>query len=207
MYARTGVILLLLVSTLSCPATAAYPAYGWRFVAGPRGLFAVQQGALDSLDSIDALSQPHNGWQAGAYHVKNQDAWDGDTGFYSTDYRAPLAPGETKTWLIYFWALSGTTPANLGVNWATVSSYPLPSNITAKLESIQKPEGITGGPAVGTVWTTPPYVTLPFYATSNGLNGYGFKFTLTAVPEPSSLLALAGGIAGLGGLALRRKRR
>lgn len=31
--------------------------------------------------------------------------------------------------------------------------------------------------------------------------------TITLVPEPSSLLALAGGLMGLGGLALRRRRR
>jgi len=35
----------------------------------------------------------------------------------------------------------------------------------------------------------------------------GYSAAFLPVPEPSSLLALAGGIAGLGGLALRRKRR
>jgi len=37
--------------------------------------------------------------------------------------------------------------------------------------------------------------------------GVYHSFLWTTVPEPSSLLALAGGIAGLGGIALRRKRR
>jgi len=31
--------------------------------------------------------------------------------------------------------------------------------------------------------------------------------TITLVPEPSSLIAVAGGLAGLGGMALRRRRR
>ena len=78
--------------------------------------------------------------------------------------------------------------------------------IVGKMECIQVPSGITGGPEVGTIWTTENRVHLPFYSTSNGLTGYQFEFTLTAVPEPSSLLALVGGIAGLGGFALRRKR-
>ena len=206
MYTRIVVILLLALSTLGYPAAAAYQAYGWSFVAGPRGMFAVQQGALDSLDPSDALSLPHDGWQAGAHHVKNQDGWDGDTGFYGIDYRAPLASGETKTWMIYFWALQGTTPGDLGVHWDTLSGYPLPSEMTARLEYIQKPQDVAGGPDIGTVWTTPPTMVLPFYATTDGLTGYGFKFTLTAVPEPSSILALAGGLAGLGGMALRRRR-
>ena len=81
----------------------------------------------------------------------------------------------------------------------------LHSNVSASLECTQVPQGISGGPTVGTVWTTPPFIDLPFYATSDGLTGYGFKFTLTMVPEPSSVLALFCGMGGLVGVILRRR--
>ncbi|MCL5105227.1 MAG: DUF3466 family protein [Armatimonadetes bacterium] len=38
------------------------------------------------------------------------------------------------------------------------------------------------------------------------VNGKSHAFIMTPVPEPTSLLALAGGVAGLGGLALKRRR-
>ncbi|MDO8588079.1 MAG: PEP-CTERM sorting domain-containing protein [Armatimonadota bacterium] len=38
-------------------------------------------------------------------------------------------------------------------------------------------------------------------------NGYDLHLTVGPIPEPSSILALAGGIAGLGCLRLRRRRR
>lgn len=207
MHTRITVILLLAFSTLNHPATAAYRAYGWTFAAGPRGMFAVQQGSLDSFDAVDLLSQPHDGWIAGTYHLKNQDGWEGDTGFYSRDYRAPLAIGETKEWMVYSWALPGTTPSDLRAQWGVVDGMPLPSNMAARLEYIQKPGGVTGGPDVGTIWTTPPDVILPFYTTTDGLTGHAFKFSLTMVPEPSSFVVFAGGLVGLGGFALRRRNR
>ena len=48
-------------------------------------------------------------------------------------------------------------------------------------------------------------ITLPYYANYDGLTGYHFRMEFTAVPEPSSLAALGGGVMGL--LALRRRRR
>ena len=43
---------------------------------------------------------------------------------------------------------------------------------------------------------------LPYYIDI----GYAGEVTMVLIPEPSSLLALAGGFLGLGGLALRRRR-
>jgi hypothetical protein len=143
----------------------------------------------------------------GSYQVNGVDGWDGNTGFYGIDMRAPLAPGQSKTWLLYLWATEGTTASDIGV--AAHLDVDADSSLQSRLELVQKPAGLAGGPAVGTVWTTSHTgdIYLPRYKTSNGLNGYGFNLTLTMVPEPSSILALAGGIAGLGGLSLRRRRK
>ena len=44
------------------------------------------------------------------------------------------------------------------------------------------------------------------YYIGGEINGYAGEVTMVLIPEPSSLLALAGGFLGLGGLALRRRR-
>lgn len=52
-----------------------------------------------------------------------------------------------------------------------------------------------------------PNAVLPAYKTDNPLTGYEFEIEIQhLVPERSSFLALAGGIAGLGGLILRKKK-
>ena len=60
--------------------------------------------------------------------------------------------------------------------------------------------------------TTPdvPFDTLRFEGVNSQSDLLGFcldDMTITLVPEPSSLLALAGGLAGLAGITLRRRRR
>lgn len=206
---KIAVILLFfaLFSLQPVASVAADPGTGGASFAvpgGPRAQFGAQTGSLDGFDGTDRLASPSDGWNCGTYHIKNQDGWLGDMGFYASDLRAALTPSESKTWTFYVWAVPGTTPSD---RWFTGSLWTSdPANLNAVLEYIQKPAGIDGGPAVGTTWNAGLDILLPFYSTSDGQTGYGFRLTLTMVPEPSSLLALAGGMAGLGGLALRRKR-
>jgi len=110
---------------------------------GPRALFGAQTGALDGFDGTDQLASPSDGWNIGTYHIKNQGGWLGDTGFYASDYRAPLTPGESKTWLLYVWALLGTTASDRWFNGGLWTSDA--TSLSAVLEYIQKPPGITGG--------------------------------------------------------------
>jgi hypothetical protein len=65
------------------------------------------------------------------------------------------------------------------------------------------------GPTQWSMSHDTPYhadIVLPYYATSDPSTGYKFRAEVTAVPEPSALIALMSGLAGVGGLAARRRR-
>jgi hypothetical protein len=198
-----AIALVMIILALAYPSFAASGEGGWGTNGGDaRIAMLTRSGSSDSLDSNDLAAIKYNGWMAGSYH--SADEWGSSAGFYIRDERAPLAPGETKTWMLYIWGVHGSATHDFGVSWPN-SGSPDPL-VQGKLELVQKPTGVTGGPALGTVWTTPPTsFTLPLYTTHDGLTGYGFKFTLTAVPEPSSLIALALGLLGIGAGVIRRR--
>lgn len=203
-------VLLIVASTIWVGASIGVAASGLgsgSFVipGGARIQVGTKPGALDLSDSSDMLATSGVDWQGGIYHSQATDGWDGTDGFYWNDYRAPLLPGESKSWVVYFCASPGSAPrdASLGFSWSSADP-----NVVGKIEYIQAPSGTVGGPEVGTVWTArgDHWVQLPYYSALDGLTGYAFKLTLTMVPEPSSILALGVGFAGLCGFALRRRR-
>lgn len=202
---RAVLVLSLLSLAMVGPASAsANGGTAWFVMPGDmRALAGTDIGALDTYDPFDFPSDPWGSWNAGVYHTKDQDGWNGDTGYYFYDIRAPLRSGESKSWLVYYWGLPGRQAIDNTLRLGMSTSGP---GVTGRLELVQKPSTVSGGPAVGTVWLTSGQVLLPFYATSDGKNGYGFKFTLTAVPEPSSLLALGMGVLPLAGVLARRRR-
>jgi len=67
------------------------------------------------------------------------------------------------------------------------------------------PNGVLSGSS-GTFTTLPTQLYYFVRLTGPGIGTYDGTLTPIAVPEPSSLLALAGGLTGLGGLALRRRQ-
>lgn len=203
---RLTVALLLVASLVLPEAVIASGESGWYCTGDARVTLGTQQGSVDGFDTNDLLSTVNApNWYMATYHANSVDDWGGATGFYVRDLKAPLNPGETKTWPLFIWAAPSSTVSDLHVTWGWYGGPT--AAVSATLELLQKPTGVTGGPSIGSMWTSPPSnFVLPYYATPNGLTGYQFRLTLTAVPEPSSILALAGGIAGLGGLALRRHR-
>jgi hypothetical protein len=74
--------------------------------------------------------------------------------------------------------------------------YAPPADRDYQLELLEVPDGVTGAPAVGTIWDLPLdslyTIDLPTYQTANGLEGYKFSFTIgEVVPEPGTLSLLA----------------
>jgi predicted CXXCH cytochrome family protein len=74
---------------------------------------------------------------------------------------------------------------------ASTASVP-PSNRQYLLELLRVPAGVTGVPAVGTVWVLPLVgqltLYLPTYRATDGLTGYQFAFTVTeAAPSPGDI--------------------
>ncbi len=201
---------LLLTAAIYPVQALIYPGNsGWSAGVRYTNSFAISMGtgprALDNFDHYDELAYiSDSGWTGGSYHLAGSDGWDGLTGFYYADARAVMNHGETKVWMLYIWAVPGSPFFDLSLSWEA-PTYNDPS-IQATLELVQKPQGVTGGPALGTVWTTPPTsFTLPRYTTTNGLTGYGFKFTLMMLPEPTSLVVLVGCLLGAAGLMRRRR--
>ena len=83
---------------------------------------------------------------------------------------------------------------------------PPPTDRHYMLELLQVPDGVVGAPPEGTVWPLPLdrlfTLVLPAYRTDDGRTGYRFAYTVTAVPEPATMTALA-----LTALFLRRATR
>jgi hypothetical protein len=146
----------------------------------------------------------HPGVLIGFFKENGVAGWNSTTGFYSTDIRETIAPGGGITVDgLYLWATPDTSVQNLRVSLGSASYLPEGVKCTLYLTSIPKDVDYSGP----SHWTLGiDEVSLPYYSTSDGRTGYKFYAVISAVPEPSSILALVGGIAGLGGFALRRRR-
>lgn len=143
---------------------------------------------------------------AATYHEYGVGGWGSDTGFYDTDIRAGIGPGEGKTFApIYVWADKSYPSQTMYFSLQPGGPPFPPANRRYILELLRVPEGVSGAPPIGTTWILPDHlftVTLPVYATADGLTGYQFGFTITpTLPEPAALSLLA--TAGL----LSRRRR
>ena len=172
------------------------------------GEFGARATTLDGFDTKDLLIQPGIRAYIGTYHETGLGDWTGPTGFFRRDLRAPWSSASPiLIWDIGVW-MDPSVPSQadfIKVGWTR--STQTPAYLRFTLQLVQKPQGVTGGPAVGATWNlldfTVREVTLPAFSTADGNEGYLFR--LMAVPEPSGLLALAGGMSGL--LALSRRRR
>jgi hypothetical protein len=144
---------------------------------------------------------------AGVYHEKNVGGWTGPTAFYFNDYRAPITPDEGKTWSpIFVWADPIYGGELMAFSMEADADNPPPVDRRYFLELLTVPDGVTGAPPEGTVWSLPLdqllTLILPTYRTADGRTGYKFAYTVMPVPEPGTLTGL-----GLVALFLRRPRR
>lgn len=195
----------LLVSVAAC-ANAADNSYYFDYDCGTHCAFKSISGATNGQDSYDIPLYPgpqSNMANVAIYKINGVDGWDSNNGFYALDVRDQLQPGQTVTVSnICVWAGPQAQGQKI---YLTQFSGLLDQGLSYKLKLISVPTGINyQGPyewGPGNV-----NITLPFFSTDDGTKGYKFQAVLTAVPEPSSMLALFGGITAVGGLALKRRK-
>ena len=174
---------------------------------------AAQDGYDDGGESI--LNDGPSAVHAGVYHSSDDGGWP--NGFYQEDIRSPipLVPGASKSWLINVWADPSLDSSISTMTFIALSGgMPPPTSYHYTLTLLKKPAGIVDGPAEGTSYDMSYHTLewiagfeLPTYRTEDGRDGYLIELRATTTPESSSLLALAGGLASIGGLAIRRRVR
>ncbi len=195
---------LLAVPTL---ATAQWPAYTWLFTvstsdstSGTLGVFGTQAGASNGYDTMDRLVDPANRAFIGVLWVEGANRWAGPSGAYAHDIRAPAAH---MSWGLKVWL----DPSDASDSGILLTWHPgvvgVPDGYLTTLRVQRTPTGVSL-PVTSWDLSAQPVgqVVLPAVRTSDPHYGYWLLLDVI-VPEPSGLLALAGGISGM--LALRRR--
>ncbi len=223
-----SVLLIALVVSPACaqepnPNPPAYNPNAWETGFGG---FVIGAGATDdyngtgatpgnvSVNTIYTCAYYQNGVASGDFPV-----WEGPTGFYPGDFRGPIPAGGSKTWSdIYLWdqnyPLSTPGQDSFGI-YSPWSSCPM--GCTAHIVLDQIPASVN--------WTGPTdfwvdlsqtagkgvYITLPIATLTDPsqvlTQGTEMSITVYApVPEPSSALPLVGGMIGMMGFPLRRRK-
>ncbi|MCE5313660.1 MAG: PEP-CTERM sorting domain-containing protein [Armatimonadota bacterium] len=210
-------VCILILQSMCLSAHASTTDWRWWFCSGfPEYGTALGTSATasDGADSLDIALPTGRYLNCATYYEQGVDGWTGKTGFYRTDVRSPLVAQteNTKTWLFYFWGGPSLTDSDMYLAWGYNSDYrPDFQNIVYTLKYVRPAVGITEGYVdVGTTiclnhhgqgaWK------FPTYTTTNGLDGYMFEFTATVIPEPASILALLTGLAGIGGIAIKKRQ-
>jgi len=204
LYVIVAAPLLLLVAPC-CSAQYDYSVTGWAAFS-PQGVIGSKvstrgrQGFLNGFDGELPLTGQYPCYVS-IYKTASVDGWNGVSGFYWADYRPPLSlTRRSVVEDVYAWVDMAAWQYGFTV---VIGPSALEPGVRYRLTLLSVPHGVAyTGP---TEWYDNAAISLPYYATDNGLTGYHFRVELS-VPEPSSLLALLAGVAGLGGLTLRRRR-
>ncbi|MCE5322820.1 hypothetical protein LLG46_05820 [bacterium] len=209
---------ILIIALLILPNAGFSSVSDWQWSFSHSRFFGTSTGANDGYDGLDILT-PENwsGCLIGFYHQLGVSGWTGTTGFYVNDIRAPLGmtPGTSKTWRIYLWADPDYPSQSIGLSWFPSSgiSQEVLDTIEFRMTYIRSAVGVSDAHTVGEYWILNDYPdgggtgSFTTCHVENGLDGYIFDLTATVIPEPSGLLALVCGLAGISGIAWRRNKR
>ncbi len=210
---------IVLVLTCLGPASIAGSPTDWLGSFDPGGFFfGARPGYQDGYDGLPVFTT----WdRAGAFMLlyrTNGPDWSGPSGLYGEDRESPIPDGGSHTWWdIRLWAYNYTPPYGNGDRVGTdyVNDVPAPVGYWGQLVLDYVPAHLN--------WTGETQWYFPLW--SNG--GYGVPalpcpitddpfspdnvtrmhltvYTYNPVPEPSSLLALVAGLAGVGWRLRRR---
>ena len=204
----------LIVCVLLCAGAHAAADSTWAIPFRYGAQVGVDSAASDGYDPFDQAMTSVKLANLAIFLESGLDGWDGPTGFYIHDIRAPLGPepGSTKRWTVYLWADTTLPPSSTVLDLTCyLHLIPAPTweSVWFALTYVRAAVG-TDDPwnEVGTSILLNDYFDaagfrVPSYRTDNGLDGYVFELTATVIPEPSALIALGVGLAALG---LRRRR-
>jgi len=196
------------------------PCYGeitdWRIFAsvyfGFCGtMFGVSPSSADGYDGQSSWDPTGQSGAALMLYRENGANWSGPTGFYYIDLTSPLSDGSSYTWNnIYMWAQNYTVPG--GVGQLMISpDYPVaPSYYNFQLVLDYVPEYMNWtGPRVFEFRRGGGLFNVPIPTVTNPLDGVRMHLTVYAgpIPEPSSLLTLAGAALTTAGFAWRKRCR
>lgn len=146
-------------------------------------------GATDNYDdALDYREEFFTGiGYVAVFHQRYVDDWDGPTGYYPIDARAPLAANERKTWTpIHLWAGPLHIGPIMAIAYVFDDAFPMPTGREYTLELLYvPPEVAAGAPAVGSLWTLDPAkdfaLWVPtFYTGGDGRFGYRFALSISA---------------------------
>lgn len=212
MMRKVLILISLLIVASSQMALGQYQ-YGLNYESngGIKIIFGTSDESEIGLDGGDVLwdssiiSQLDNSINLGIYKETGQEGWNGDPGFLVREMRPALQAGETAVIReIYLWAGTAVQPTDLELNMLLPPE--LSPGLSYRLMLMSIPDSVTyKGPTDWGPETTS--IVLPFYSTDDGTTGYRFHAVITAVPEPSSVVALMAALACTGTMTLKRKIR
>ncbi len=210
----------VLLGALACSSPSYAQAYErkWQVLMSAQGLTTISHIGFGCRDySADGCDPYDNYWGgidwsarkggAAAFYRTAAQGWDGPEGIYTADIRSHIAPGASKTWDgVYAWVNGVEMPGSV-TPYVVRPLLPDLEGLQARLVLDYVPPhlGYTG-PTEFELDLNYTLVPLPVPNVTDPLLGTRMHITVTMVPEPSSLLALSAGLAGMAG-ALRRRLR